>query len=181
MPITSNSTASGTMAETDPYFCASPAKNLTNAHLTILANTSGTNTGDQNLSGYALLKPIRLQAPANALSWGYRQDSPQTYLLDIGAELPNGIKITSITVTCNKIDPAVELSAQVKVADINTTGAFPATNISTIATVNTTTGNYSQSAMTTTVTSRKRLYLETTADAYYLGSVRFLEIIYSVL
>lgn len=180
MPIRPN-TSGGNINETDPIFNASPAKDLSTADLTNLRNQSGTNTGDQDLSPYAKIKPIRLQAPATALSWGYRQSAPQTYLLDIGAELPNGIKITSIKVTCNKADPAVELSAQVKSADINTTGAFPATNISTIATVNTTTGNYSQTGMTTTVATNKRLYLETTADVYDTGTVWFLEIVYEVL
>lgn len=37
--------------ETDPIFNASQAKNITSTHITVLNNTSGTNTGDQDLSG----------------------------------------------------------------------------------------------------------------------------------
>lgn len=37
--------------ETDPVFNASQAKNITSTHISVLNNTSGTNTGDQDLSG----------------------------------------------------------------------------------------------------------------------------------
>lgn len=38
-------------SETDPVFSASQAANITSTHITVLNNTSGTNTGDQDLSG----------------------------------------------------------------------------------------------------------------------------------
>jgi hypothetical protein len=41
-------------AESDPVFLAHPAYNLTSADVTDVKNLSGTNTGDQDLSGYAL-------------------------------------------------------------------------------------------------------------------------------
>ena len=40
--------------ETDPVFVASQANNITGTDITNLSNLSGTNTGDQDLSGYAL-------------------------------------------------------------------------------------------------------------------------------
>lgn len=45
-------------AETDPVFLASEAYKLTASDLTNLRNQSGTNTGDQDLSGYALISSI---------------------------------------------------------------------------------------------------------------------------
>jgi hypothetical protein len=46
---------SGTVnyTETDPVYSASPAKNITTADITTLSNTSGTNTGDQDITGIA--------------------------------------------------------------------------------------------------------------------------------
>ncbi|MCF6294139.1 MAG: hypothetical protein L3J25_00445 [Flavobacteriaceae bacterium] len=46
---------SGTVnyTETDPVYSASPANNITTADITTLSNTSGTNTGDQDISGIA--------------------------------------------------------------------------------------------------------------------------------
>ena len=44
--------------ETDPIFVASQAHNITSTHITVLNNTSGVNTGDQDLSGYAAKKII---------------------------------------------------------------------------------------------------------------------------
>lgn len=41
--------------ETDPVFVASQAHNITSGHITILNNTSGVNTGDQDLSGLQLI------------------------------------------------------------------------------------------------------------------------------
>jgi uncharacterized protein (TIGR02145 family) len=43
----------GTMNESDPEFMASPAAEITNLDITNLANLSGVNTGDQDLSGLA--------------------------------------------------------------------------------------------------------------------------------
>ena len=45
-------TVSGTIPETDPVFTSSEANNITAADITHLGNLSGTNTGDQDLSGF---------------------------------------------------------------------------------------------------------------------------------
>ena len=42
----------GTIPETDPVYTASQASNITASDITNLGNLSGTNTGDQDLSGY---------------------------------------------------------------------------------------------------------------------------------
>ena len=42
----------GNITETDPIFVASPAHNITSEHITLLGNTSGVNTGDQDLTPY---------------------------------------------------------------------------------------------------------------------------------
>ena len=39
-------TAGGAITETDPIFNASPAKDITTGHITVLNSTSGTNSGD---------------------------------------------------------------------------------------------------------------------------------------
>ena len=44
---------SGTILETDPTYTKSQAANITETHITNLNNLSGTNTGDQDLSGLA--------------------------------------------------------------------------------------------------------------------------------
>jgi uncharacterized protein (TIGR02145 family) len=46
-------TVSGGITETDPIFTSSQAANITATDITNLANLSGTNTGDQDLSGLA--------------------------------------------------------------------------------------------------------------------------------
>lgn len=51
--------------ETDPVFSASPAASITSGDLTTLSNTSGTNTGDQDLSG---LVPKATTVNGHALS-----------------------------------------------------------------------------------------------------------------
>jgi len=43
----------GSFTETDPVFISSPANSITSENVAVLNNTSGTNTGDQDLSGYA--------------------------------------------------------------------------------------------------------------------------------
>ena len=46
-------TVTGTITETDPVFNTSEAKNITTTDITNLSNLSGTNTGDQDISGLA--------------------------------------------------------------------------------------------------------------------------------
>ena len=48
--------------ETDPIFTASPAVNITTDHITVLNNTSGINTGDQDLSGLSPLVHTHVEA-----------------------------------------------------------------------------------------------------------------------
>tara|TARA_B100000809_G_scaffold248451_1_gene278575 strand:- start:497 stop:1669 length:1173 start_codon:yes stop_codon:yes gene_type:complete len=43
----------GGITETDPVYTASEAANITANNITVLSNTSGTNTGDQDISGIA--------------------------------------------------------------------------------------------------------------------------------
>lgn len=49
--------------ETDPIFNASQAKNITSTHITVLNNTSGTNTGDQDLTGLVEKVPFHSLVP----------------------------------------------------------------------------------------------------------------------
>lgn len=52
-------------AETDPVFSASPAAGLTAQDMTDIANLSGTNTGDQDLSGLVATADLPTAVPAN--------------------------------------------------------------------------------------------------------------------
>ncbi|RLD63470.1 MAG: hypothetical protein DRJ01_03715 [Bacteroidetes bacterium] len=47
-------TITGGITETDPVFTGSEANNITSADITNLSNLSGTNTGDQDISGVAI-------------------------------------------------------------------------------------------------------------------------------
>jgi len=60
------------LSESDPVFSASQAANITGTHITVLGNTSGTNTGDQSLAAY-------LTSAAAALAY-QPLDSDLTYL-----------------------------------------------------------------------------------------------------
>jgi hypothetical protein len=55
-------------SETDPVFSASDAADVTATDITHLSNLSGTNTGDQNLSGYALTSSLAAVALSGAYS-----------------------------------------------------------------------------------------------------------------
>jgi hypothetical protein len=93
---------------------------------------------------------------------------------------PNGITITSVYVNCDKADPTTELSAKVMYCDAQAGGAFPSTNPTQISVVNTTTGNFSQTGMTTSVASDKIVYLEMTADPTDYNTIWSLVINYTI-
>jgi len=60
-----SSSLSGIITETDPVFIASDAFDITSTDITNLSNLSGTNTGDQDLSGYQLISGMATDVPAN--------------------------------------------------------------------------------------------------------------------
>jgi hypothetical protein len=98
---------------------------------------------------------------------GAYQNASSWKLLDMetGTSLfPNGITITSIYVKANVADPTTELNANIMYCDAQGTGAFPGANPTSIATIDTTTGNYSQTGMTTSVATNKIVYLLMDAD-----------------
>ena len=96
----------------------------------------------------------------------YYQFSPYKIMLNMenATNTPNGIQITSIYVNCGTVDPTTELSAKIVYCDAQGTGAFPSTSPTDVATISTTTGNYSQTGMTTNVGTGKIVYLEMTAN-----------------
>ena len=56
--------------ETDPIFLASQASNIDAGDITNLNNLSGTNTGDQDLSGYSLTSSLNISNWNTAHGWG---------------------------------------------------------------------------------------------------------------
>jgi hypothetical protein len=56
----------GTIPETDPVYTASQASNITASDITNLGNLSGTNTGDQDLSGYLTTEADPVYAASQA-------------------------------------------------------------------------------------------------------------------
>lgn len=75
-----------TITETDPIFTASQAANITAQMITDLGNLSGTNTGDQDLTGYATT--ASLAAVATSGSYNDLTDTPSAIDLT-GDVVPN--------------------------------------------------------------------------------------------
>jgi hypothetical protein len=93
-------------------------------------------------------------------------NSPYVFLLDMenSTLYPSGVTINSIYVKSNSASPTTELTGKIVYCDGQGTGAFPGASPTDIATITTTTGNYSQTGMTTSVATGKIIYLEMTAD-----------------
>lgn len=91
-----------------------------------------------------------------------------------------GITITSIVVQANVSDPTTELTASIRTCDNQSTGAFPGANVSTIATINTTTGNYSSTGRTDVIATGKILYLYLAADPTDTGVTYTITITYDI-
>lgn len=93
-------------------------------------------------------------------------NSPYVIMLDMenSTLYPSGVTINSIYVKSSSADPTTELTGKIKYCDGQGTGAFPGASPTDIATITTTTGNYSQTGMTTSVVTGKIIYLEMTAD-----------------
>jgi hypothetical protein len=83
---------------------------------------------------------------------------------------PSGVTITSIYVDCSTNDPTTELNANLKYCDAIAGGAFPGANQTLINALDTTTGNFSITDMSTSslgsgvIPANKVLYFELDAD-----------------
>jgi hypothetical protein len=87
-------------SETDPVYSASQAANITADHITVLNNTSGSNTGDQDLSGYtqSAFKTITVSGQDNVVA-----DSKDDSLTLIAG--------TNITITTNATNDEITIAA----------------------------------------------------------------------
>jgi len=85
-------TNSGVVTETDPVYSGSQAANITATDITNLGNLSGTNTGDQDLSGYLLLDQTTPQtfSAGTVTGSGLLNVSSGTIGLDTNTYLPTG-------------------------------------------------------------------------------------------
>ena len=104
---------------------------------------------------------------------------PDVKILEIDSSAyPKGIVITDWEVECNEADPTTELSATLNSCDDQGTGAFPGANATTLATLNTTTGNSSASGLGIGVVTDKTLYIIITADPTSDTTLFFVKIKY---
>lgn len=97
-----------------------------------------------------------------AAQWDVDSD---LWLVDLHADTyPNGIYITAIYVDCTVADPVTEIDANIMYCDAVAGAAFPGANATLIKAVDTTTGNFSDAAVNTTVPTGKTIYLDLDAD-----------------
>ena len=88
----------GNITETDPIFVASPAHNITSEHITLLGNTSGINTGDQDLTPYLTkVEATNTYQPLMGSDDNYVTDDEKTKLANLsginsGDETVNSLK-----------------------------------------------------------------------------------------
>lgn len=94
------------------------------------------------------------------------------------AAFPAGLTISDIIVKSDEDFPATELSAKIMYCDAQGTGAFPASGQVQIADISTSSGNYSQTGMTTSVATNKIIYLELTGDPVSITTVWDITIIF---
>lgn len=76
--------------ETDPIFTASDASSITGSDITHLGNLSGTNTGDQDLSGYALTSSLAAVATSGDYADLTNKPTITTYTAGTGLTLTTG-------------------------------------------------------------------------------------------
>ena len=100
-----------------------------------------------------------------SLGTGDYDTDPDVWLIDLDADVfPNGIYITKVYVDCNEADPTTELTANLNYCDAVANGAFPGATATLIKAIGTTTGNFADNAVNTTVATGKSLYITITAD-----------------
>lgn len=103
IPTNNSSLANGagyitSYAETDPVFVAHAAHDITSGDITKLANLSGTNTGDQDLSTYAVSST--LAAVATTGKYGDLTERPAAYSLPTASTTTlGGVKVDGTTIT----------------------------------------------------------------------------------
>ena len=165
--------------ESDPVFVAHPAYGLTTQDMTDIGNLSGTNTGDQDLSGYLTLTTYKTQGvvlDGDLASHWHKSAYKKIPVIDLGS----GITVTRIVVQCSAADPTTELDADIKYCDAQGTGAFPGANATVIKAIDTTTGNYDSGVFSTAVGTGKHLYLQLNADPVDNGVIWTITIYYTV-
>ena len=108
-------TITGGMTETDPVYTASEAANITAADMNNLDNLSGTNTGDQDISGIA----------ANATAIAENEQAIQDTASQIRGDIPDVSGFVS-----TETDPVYTASeaANITAADINNLDNLSGTN-----------------------------------------------------
>lgn len=110
------------------------------------------------------------------------QVSPNVWILDLHADrFPYGINISKIYVDCSVADPTTELDADLKYCDAVAGGAFPGANAATIKAIDTTTGNFADAAVNTTIATGKSIYIALNADPTDASTVWHTRIHYTIL
>jgi hypothetical protein len=126
--------------------------------------------GDWATSGTNLITPSLIVETAGIVDGNLRGaylNSAYIKLLDMEnatAEYLNRITISAINVQCSVASPTTQLSAKLMYCDAQGTGAFPGANPTEIDVIDTTTGNFSVTGLSTAVATNKIVYLQMTAD-----------------
>jgi len=113
----------GELPETDPVYTGSPAANITTTDIDKLNNLSGTNTGDQDLSGLATQGALEdtasdIRSAIPDVSGFITSEADPVY----GASVANGITGTDITNWNNKLDAEIDSSVTNEIQTISRTG-----------------------------------------------------------
>jgi recombinational DNA repair protein RecR len=124
-------------SESDPVYAASEAINVTSADITKLANLSGTNTGDQDISGIAL-NATSISTNASAIALNSAKDTTGIYHdnrealdavtgINTGNQDISGIALNATSISGNTTDISSNVTG------ISTNATAISTNASAIA------------------------------------------------
>lgn len=108
--------------------------------------------------------------------WSRGQTAIPLRVTDIGY----GITIKSIVVSSSVADPTTELTASLRYADPRGTGVFPGANVVSVATINTSTGNYSSTGRSDAIPTGHELYVFLAADPVDIGPTWTITVTYDV-
>lgn len=114
------------------------------------------------------------------LSGAYDVDS-DVWLWDLDSTTyPNGVYITAVYLDSSVADPTTEINANLMYCDAVADGAFPGANATLIKAIDTTTGNFADAAVNTTVAAGKTIYIDLDADPTDSNVVYHLKIYYRI-
>jgi len=167
-PTFSGTTTLGILAGTIDAGSATSFEIPNAASLTLdAAGEIGVNSTHKGLAWYDGTQEVfspSIHTLQGSIGTGDYDTDPDVWILDLDADTyPHGIYITKVYVDANEADPTTELTANLNYCDA-TTAAFPGANATLIKAINTTTGNFSNTAVNTAVASGKSIYITIGAD-----------------